>query len=90
MADEISANLTARRVSTLLLFLLLLPRMSVTFEYQEYLESRLLPQDSYVVEGDLMLPVVLPISRVDRRNANPPLCGSNLHIAALELVYGFR
>ena len=56
------------------------------FSNQEYLESSLLPQNNYVVDGDLMIGIILPSGRLP----SGALCGSETRPSSLDLIYSYK
>ena len=63
------------------------PVIALQFSHQQYLKSRLLPQNSYVTEGDIMIGIILPSSQ---RGRGRTLCSLQNDISSLDTIYAYK
>ena len=75
------------RLLTLLIpALYLLPSRNVNaFSYQQYVENKLLPAEKYVVEGDIMIGVILPLITGDPGEP----CGSLVQTLQFDIPFTY-
>ena len=56
------------------------------FSYQKYVEDKLLPMERYVVEGDIMIGVILPMTT----RGPGEFCGTEVYKESLEFTYSLK